>query len=114
MKLIPTDKPKGVTITTSAAGNIAVQGQNVTLSCDVTEAKPPVSEYTFYLNNSIFTTVTNVNTFTIHGVKRSQHSGKYECVAHNDAGDGQSDAVVLNINGKSLLRDEKTQLSPTG
>lgn len=103
MKLIPTDKPKGVTITTSAAGNIATQGQNVTFTCHVLEAKPAVSEYRFYLNDSTLTPVTNVNKLIIHGVNRSQHFGKYKCVAYNDAGDGQSDAVVVNINGK---RDE--------
>ena len=74
------------------------------LTCDVSEAKPPVSEYRFYLNDSILTPVTNVNKFIINGVKRSQHFGKYKCAAHNDAGDGQSDQVVLNITGKSLLR----------
>ena len=98
----PTDKPKGVTISTSATGYIATQGQNVTLTCDVSEAKPPISEYRFYLNDSALTPVTNVNKVTIHGVMRSQHFGKYRCEARNDAGVGQSDVVVLNITGKSL------------
>ena len=102
MELIPTDKPKNVTISTSAVRNIAEQGQNVTLTCDVSEAKPPVSGYRFYLNDSFVTPVTNVNEYTIHGVKRSQHFGKYKCEARNDAGIGQSEVVVLNITGKSL------------
>ena len=104
--MIPADKPKHVSITTSADGNIAVQGQNVTLTCDVSEAKPPVSEYRFYLNDSFLATVTDVNIFTIYGVKRSQHLGKYKCTARNDAGDGESDSIVLNITGKSLLIGE--------
>ena len=104
--MIPADKPKHVSITTSADGNIAVQGQNVTLTCDVSEAKPPVSEYRFYLNDSILTTVTDADIFTIHDVKRSEHFGKYKCMAHNDAGDGESDVIVLNITGKSLLIGE--------
>ena len=95
--MIPTDKPKGVTISTSAARDIAEQGQNVILTCDVSEAKPPVSGYRFYLNDSSITPVTNVNQFTIHDVKRSQHFGKYKCEARNDAGIGQSDVVFLNI-----------------
>ena len=78
------------------------------LTCDVSEVKPAVSEYRFYLNDSILTPVTNVNKFIIHGVNRYHHFGKYKCVAHNDAGDGQSDVVVLNITGKSLLRDFQT------
>ena len=105
MDLIPTDKPKGVIISTNATRNTAKQGQNVALTCDVSEAKPPVLKYRFYLNDSILTPVTNVNKFIIQDVKRSQHFGKYKCVAHNDVGDGHSDQVFLNITGKSLLRD---------
>ena len=108
VELIPTDKPKGVTIATNATRNTVRQGQNVALTCDVSEAKPAVSEYRFYLNGSILTPVTNVNKFIIQDVKRSRHFGKYKVVAHNDAGDGQSDQVVLNITGKSLLRDSQT------
>ena len=78
------------------------------LTCDVSEAKPAVSEYRFYFNDSILTPVTKVNKFIIQDVKRSQHFGQYKCVAHNDVGDGHSDHVFLNINGKSLLRDFQT------
>ena len=89
--------------------NIAIQGGNVTLPCHVTDANPPVSEYRFYFNdsNTALNKVTDINTFTLTNVQGSQHYGSYKCVAHNDAGDGQSDAVVVNINGKLFLGDTR-------
>ena len=79
------------------------------LHSHVTDANPQVSAYTFYVNNSnmALNTLTGINKFTLTNVQRSQHYGSYKCVTHNDAGDGQSDAVVLNINGKSFLGDTK-------
>ena len=107
--LIPqfsSDKPEGVTI--RVAENTVKQGQNVTFTCNVNDAFPPVSEYKFYLNRNI-STVTNVNKFTIVSVKRSQHYGEYKCVAHNAAGDGQSAGVRLNINGESIFKYDSKQ-----
>ena len=93
----------------SVPQNTSVEGDNVTFTCHVTGANPPVSEYRFYINNSDtpLNTVKNSNQYTIQGVQRSKHYGEYKCVAHNSVGDGQSYAVVLNINGKSFL--EKTK-----
>ena len=93
----------------SVAQNTAVEGDSVTFTCDVTDANPPVSYYRFYVNNSRtpLNTVNNSNQYTIQHVQRSKHYGEYKCVAQNDVGDGQSDAVVLNIKGKSFL--EKTK-----
>jgi len=65
----------------------------------VADAFPPVSEYKFYLNDSL-SRVTNVNKYTIFGVKRSQHYGEYKCEAHTAAGDEQSTGVILNVNGE--------------
>ena len=96
------DKPEGVTISTGVAKNTVKQGQNVTFTCNVDDAFPAVSEYKFYLNGSI-SKVTNVNKFTIVGVKRSQHFGEYKCEAHNAAGDEQSAGVRFNINGESFF-----------
>ena len=98
------DKPEGVTIITSAAQNTALQGQNVTLTCRVTAAKPRVSEYRFYRNDSstALNTLTNINQHTIQGVQRARDYGKYNCLAKNAAGEGQSNAVVLNIKGRSF------------
>jgi len=73
----------------------------VTLTCLVTAANPAVSEYRFYLNDTMRNT-SKSNSLTIIDVQRSKHYGKYKCVAHNDVGDGQSNEVVLNINGKCL------------
>jgi len=79
----------------------------VTLTCHVTAANPAVSEYRFYLNDTVRNT-SNSNSLTIIDVQRSKHYGKYKCVAHNDVGDGQSNAVVLNINGKCLSMEDQT------
>jgi len=80
----------------------------VTLTCHVTAANPAASEYRFYLNHTIRNT-SNSNKVTIIDVQRSKHYGEYMCVAHNNVGDGQSDAVVLDINGKCLIfRDYQT------
>ena len=96
------DKPKGVTITTSVPQDTATEGQDVTLTCHVSNAKPAVSEYRFYYNGTILDTASN-NKYTIHDVKRSEQYGKYKCVARNDAGNEESNTVFLNINGKSLI-----------
>ena len=96
------DKPKGVTITTSADQDTAIEGQDVTFTCHVSDAKPAVSRYRFYYNDSMVDTASD-NNYTIHDVKRSEHYGKYKCVARNDAGDEESNTVFLNINGKSLI-----------
>ena len=105
------DKPEGVTITTSAAQKTAIQGQNVTLTCHVGAANPPVSEYRFYPNNSntALNTLTDINQHTIKGVQRTRDYGNYRCVAKNAAGEEQSNAVALDINGKSFLREDRTK-----
>ena len=99
---LSTDKPVNTTITTNIAQNTATQGQNVTFTCDVTDANPPVSEYRFYFNdsNKAMKTLQNTSKFTIYDAQRARNFGKYKCVAQNDAGDDHSDPVFLNINGK--------------
>ena len=74
------------------------------LTCNVTAANPPVSEYRVYLNesNTPAYTLKNSNNTIIKNVQRSQHYGEYKCEAHNAVGNGQSSAVLLNINGESL------------
>ena len=91
--------------------NTVQQGQNVTLTCNVADVFPPVSEYKFYLNGSI-SKVTNVNKYTIVGMKRSQHYGEYRCEAHNAAGHEQSTGVVLNVNGESIFREDRIEFYP--
>ena len=100
MDLIPVDKPSGVTISTNATQNPVIQGESVTLTCHVREAKPPMTEYKFYRNGSLLAPAANVNNLVIQHVRRSQHSGDYKCEARNNAGSRESSAVILNINGK--------------
>jgi len=92
------------------AQNTAIQGQNVTLTCLVTGASPPVSEYRFYRNdsNTALNTLTSINQHTIQGVQRARDYGKYKCLAKNAAGEGQSSVVVLDIQGKSFSGEEVT------
>ena len=61
-------------------------------------AVPQVSIYKFYFNGSLLRENSN-NEYTLNNVNRSQDSGKYKCVPHNDAGDGAEAIVRLNING---------------
>ena len=102
------DKPEGITLTTSAAQNSPIQGDNVTWTCHVTAANPPLVEYRFYLNdsNKAINSLTNVNQHTIHDVQRSRDYGEYKCVASNSAGGGQSDTVILNIKGEWFIKKE--------
>jgi len=93
--------------TITLSKSTALQGENVTLTCHVTAANPAVSEYRFYLNDTVRNT-SKSNSLTIIDVQLSKHYGKYKCVAHNDAGDGQSNAVVLDINGKCLSMQDQT------
>jgi len=90
--------PEGTTLSTSAAGNTVTQGGSVAFTCDVTAAKPQVSRYRFYLNDTTLVKDSNDNQYTINNVQRSQHFGKYKCIPRNDVGDGAEAAVILNIN----------------
>ena len=108
MKCVPipapfssTDKPEGTTLTTSVAGNTAVQGNTVTFTCKVSGAKPAVSGYRIYLNNSNTPLAEPTDgRYTINNVRRSQHLGKYKCVPYNVAGNGPQATVELSINDK--------------
>ena len=100
--LILPDKPEGTTLTTSAAANTVTQGDSVTFTCHVTAAKPQVSQYRFYLNETTLVKDSNDNQCTINNVQRSQHYGKYKCVPRNDAGDGPEAIVTLNVNGEYI------------
>ena len=111
MKCVPipapscsTDKPEGTTLTTSVAGNTAVQGNSVTFTCKVSGAKPAVSGYRIYFNDS-HTPLTEPSDgrYTINNVQRSQHFGRYRCVPYNDAANGQQATVQLNINGRYTI-----------
>ncbi|KAL9964203.1 hypothetical protein ACROYT_G027805 [Oculina patagonica] len=92
------DKPEGTRLTTSAAANTVTQGDSVTFTCHVTAAKPQVSRYRFYLNDTTLVKDSNDSQYAINNVQRSQHYGEYKCVAHNDVGDGPEGSVTLNVN----------------
>ncbi|KAJ7384343.1 Immunoglobulin V-set domain [Desmophyllum pertusum] len=93
------DKPEGTKINTCAAQNTVTQGDSVTLACHVTAANPQVSQYSFYLNDSLVKAASD-NQYTINNVQRSQHYGKYKCIPHNDVGDGPEASVTLHVNGE--------------
>ncbi len=92
------DKPEGTSLTTSAAANTVTQGDSVTFTCHVTAAKPQVSQYRFYLNDTLGKDSKD-SQYTINNVQRSQHYGEYKCVPHNDVGDGPEASVTLHVNG---------------
>ena len=94
------DTPEGTTLSTSATGNTVTQGGSVTFTCSVTAAKPQVSRYKFYLNDTTLVKSSSDNQYTIHNVQRSQHYGKYKCVPRNDVGDGLEATVTLNVNSE--------------
>lgn len=94
------DMPEGTTLNTSAAGNTFTQGGSVTFTCGVTAAKPQVSQYKFYLNDTTLVKNSSNNQYIIDSVQRSQHYGKYKCVPHNDVGDGTEATVTLNVNSE--------------
>ncbi|KAL9964806.1 hypothetical protein ACROYT_G028494 [Oculina patagonica] len=94
------DKPEGTRLTTSAAANTVTQGDAVTFTCHVTAAKPQVSQYRFYLNDTTPVKDSKDSQYTISNVQRSQHYGKYKCVPHNDVDDGPEATVTLNVNGE--------------
>ncbi len=71
----------------------------MTFTCHVTVAKPQVSQYRFYLNDTLIKD-SNYSQYTINNVTQSQHYGEYKCVAHNDVGDGPEATVTLNVNGE--------------
>ena len=94
------DTPEGTTLNTSAAGNTIKQGGSVTFICGVTAAKPQVSRYKFYLNDTTLVKNSSDNQYTINKVHRSQHYGKYKCVPRNDVGDGPEAIVTLHVNSE--------------
>ena len=98
--MISLDKPEGTILTTSAAANTVTQGDSVTFTCSVAAAKPHVSQYSFYLNETTTVKDSNDSQYTINNVQRSQHHGEYKCVPRNDVGDGPEATVTLNINSE--------------
>ncbi|KAL9964823.1 hypothetical protein ACROYT_G028513 [Oculina patagonica] len=97
--MILPDKPEGTRLTTSAAEDTVTQGDSVTFTCRVTAAKPQVSQYRFYLNDTTDPVKDSKDSqYTISKVKRSQHYGDYKCVPHNYVGDGPEATVTLNVN----------------
>jgi len=94
------DIPEGTTLSTNAAGNTVAQGGSVTFKCHVMAAKPQVSQYRFYLNDTTLVKNSNDRQYTVNNVQRSQHYGKYKCVPRNDVGDGPEATVKLNVNSE--------------
>ena len=104
--MILSDPPEGTTLTTSAASDTAVEGDQVTFTCKVTGAKPAVDKYKFHFNNNNTPITENSKgTYQISDVKGS-NQGTYKCVPHNAAGAGKEDTVMLTVNGKLSIIQE--------
>ena len=86
-------------LTTSVAQNTVTEGDTVTFKCIVMAAVPQVSIYKFYFNDSLLGENSN-SEYTLNNVNRSQHSGEYKCVPHNDVGDGAKATLRLHIKGE--------------
>ena len=98
------DPPEGTTLTTSAAADTAVKGEQVTFTCKVTRAKPAVDKYKFYFKNSNTPAAENSKgTYQINSVNGS-NQGTYKCVPHNAAGDGEKATVMVSVNGKLWVK----------
>ena len=98
--MILSDPPEGTTLTTSAASNTAVKGDQVTFTCKVTGANPAVDKYKFYFKNSNTPIAENSKgTYQINSVKGSDQ-GTYKCVPHNAVRDGEQATVMLTVNDK--------------
>ena len=90
------DPPEGTFLASSKA---AVEGDQVTFTCTVTGAKPPVEKYKFYFKNSNTPIAENSKgTYQINSVKQSDQ-GTYKCVPHNAVGNGEEAIVMLTVNG---------------
>ncbi|CAC5371766.1 unnamed protein product [Mytilus coruscus] len=75
--------------------NIIENTTNVNVTCTVTSARPPVSSFRWYKDNS---TIATTATFTIQRINRSD-SGRYSCEATNSIGtSGQSSQSELLLN----------------
>ena len=96
------DPPEGTNLTTSAASNTAVEGDQVTFTCRVTGTKPAVDKYKLYFKNTPIAE-NSKGTYQINSVKRS-NQGTYKCVPHNAAGDGEEATVTLTVNGKLWIK----------
>lgn len=91
------DPPEGTFL---ASSKTAVEGDQVTFTCTVTGAKPPVEKYKFYFENSNRSIAENSNgTYQINSVKGSDQ-GTYKCLPHNAVGDGEEAIVMLTVNGR--------------
>ena len=107
--MILSDPPEDTALTTSAASNTAVKGDQVSFTCKVTGSNPAVDKYKFYFKNSNTPTAeNNKGTYQINSVKGSDQ-GTYKCVPHNAAGDGEEATVFLTVNGK-LSVEQKNEL----
>ena len=72
----------------------------MTFTCHVTAAKPQVSRYRYYLNDTTHVKDSYGSQYTISNVQRSQHYGKYKCVPRNNVGNGAEATATLYVNGE--------------
>lgn len=104
------DPPEGTTLT-NAASNTVLQGDQVTFTCKVRHSNPGVDQYKFYFKNSSTWALKDQNqdgTYRINNVQGSDH-GKYKCVPHNAAGNGEESTVMLTVNGEFILNSTRTE-----
>ncbi|XP_063056330.1 B-cell receptor CD22-like [Engraulis encrasicolus] len=95
-----TYKPKNVTLSTSASGDMVDEGTPVTLTCS-SDANPPVHNYTWYMKSGAESLVRGRGESISFNVT-SDTSGLYYCQANNEMGYRTSNEVAVQFMKRGL------------
>ena len=78
---------------------ISVQGENVTLTCNVSAGIPPPN-VTWTFRGRAVTSYSILGDLELYNVQKTEHEGMYTCLAKNDAGKIER-RVHLTVDGMS-------------